>query len=176
MSEDKGSSQDSGRQPVSALLSAECEVWIVEGVVGEWSDRTEWIAAAFWTEGAAKGFVQHIEQQSGLLKPFDDDDYDALAKWEEAMRAIEPSFSTYCGEPPLYRAFPIAVRADGALGRQDGQLRDESPSSVPVITEEMVERAAAVLSVRYHSDGEATGFDRHVARATLTAALTPKET
>ena len=122
--QDKGSSQDFGHHPVSALRGADCEVWLVEGVVGEWSDRTDWIAAAFWTEEAAKGFVRHIEEQSGLLRPFDDDDYEARDQWEAAMRTIEPGFNTYCGDPPLYRAFPIVVRADGPKGK-DGQLRDE---------------------------------------------------
>lgn len=51
------------------------------------------------------------------------------------------------------------------------ELAAPTPPRAVTVSEEMVERAASVLSVRYHSDGDVSGFDRHVARAALTAAF-----
>ena len=107
---------------VDAAIAALAEtVWIVGASVGEYSDRSVWTVGVWRDKATAESFItaidalgrEYVEANRRWLDidDADDDLYAAIGVAEEACRALDPGWSSYSGDAPIYSAWQEKVIA-----------------------------------------------------------------
>lgn len=92
------------------------EIWLVGGSSGEYSDRREWIVAAYVEESQAKAWVERMaalgREAAPVIEAADSSDEadEAFSALKAKMCEIDPSWSTYSDDPPNYTAWPVQLR------------------------------------------------------------------
>lgn len=99
----------------SGLAATPSGVWVVVGMTGEYSDRSEWTVYAFSEEQSARDYVGFLSEKyrelGGHGQLYDWDKREALQK---AMIAFDPEFDCdYTGTHWRVVAVPWAPTEDG---------------------------------------------------------------
>lgn len=103
-----------------ADMEAVENVWVVGGMVGEYSDRREWTVGVWRSEAGAKAFVEKMDALGRVfelaeIKRWEDDGDTAVELAGNDCKALDPSWSSYCGDAPIYTCWPEKLIGDVVL-------------------------------------------------------------
>lgn len=101
-------------------------VWAVTGFVGEYSDRSEWVAKVFADEADAKAYVEHLD---ALGRDWWDrwsacryDDDDRMLADEAVIRAHEPRWCHDYTGPAAYTAEAVEFIAKATTAASESAV------------------------------------------------------
>lgn len=161
-------------------------IYLVHGSRGEYSDRSEWVAAAFATEEEAKAFVLECEEAvSTIVRPFaasqrlwrydnDPSTYDAQAKAAQALMP-DPALTvdSYDADDARYWLVAIALGRPARFGSADEPLEDidHANANLMAASPDLYAAACAAETVMMIVEPRSAKAEYLAALAQLRAAL-----